>query len=279
VRKKKPIRTRATLSQDSTPLDHKPSPGPISLPAQIVYNHARHAVTALAQGMNGRPNNRLETQLSEINDREQMMAKFTQAVRSVLIATMISGLSGCGEEEQAPPPPAPPTVGGSVSGLAGGEVLLQLNSGDDLSVNADGKFKFPKALTRGSTYAVTVKTSPTSPVKQTCTVSQGSGSANTAINNVAVTCTTNSYAVGGTVKGLSGKALVLELNGIKEVELSKNGNFVFPDTRLPDGSDYKVAIKKTPAGKTCVIEAVNTAPDSDTVNIIAVTCSKKARLD
>ncbi len=210
------------------------------------------------------------------------MATFTKAVRAILTATMVAGLSGCGEEKAPPPPPPAPaiplTVSGTVSGLAGGEVVLQINGADDLTVNADGKFKFPKALKKGSTYAVTVKTSPSLPVKQTCTVNQGGGSiAGTPINNVAVTCTTNSYAVGGTVKGLSGKGLVVELKGVKEVAIAKNGNFVFPDVRMPDGGDYNVAIKKTPAGQKCMIEAINEAPDSDTVNIVAVTCSKKGR--
>ncbi len=208
------------------------------------------------------------------------MDKFTQAVRTVLMATLIAGLSGCGEEQKpaapTPPPPPAPTVGGSVSGLAGGEVVLQLNGGEDLTVKANGKFKFPKSLANGTAYAVTVLTPPSLPLKQTCTVSQGEGSmAGKPVNNVAVTCTTNTYAIGGTVKGLSGKGLVLELKGVKEVTIAKNGNFVFPDTRLPDGSDYSVAIKKTPAGQHCEIESVSTAPDRDTINIVAVTCKKR----
>lgn len=214
------------------------------------------------------------------------MEKFTLTVRTVLIATLITGLSGCGGGDKAPPPPPPPpppplTVGGSVSGLAGGEVVVQNNGAEDLTVKANGKFKFPKALTQGGAYAVTVKTSPVLPVKQTCTVSQGNGKiADKEVNSVAVACTTNSYAVGGTVSGLSGKikgkgkGLILELKDGKDVEVTQNGNFLFPDTRLPDGSDYKVAIKSTPAGHKCEIEAIATAPDSDTMNIVAVKCKK-----
>jgi large repetitive protein len=248
-----------------------------------VYNHARHAITALSQGIKGRLNNKLRSKFGEINNKEQMMAKFTQLAHSVSIAVMIASLSGCGEGENkvsTPPVPTahPLTVGGSASGLAGGELVLQLNGGDDLTVKADGEFKFPKPLTKGSAYAVTVKTSPALPVKQTCTVSQGSGSiAGSAVNNVTVACTTNTYAVGGTVSGLSGKGLVLELKGGKEVKIAKNGNFIFPDTRLPDGSDYNVAIKTTPAGQKCIIKAIATAPDSDTMNIVAVTCKKGRR--
>jgi hypothetical protein len=209
-----------------------------------------------------------------------MMAKFSQATRAVLMATMIAGLFGCGEKKASPPPApaAPLTVGGSASGLAGGEVILQLNGANDLTVNANGKFKFSKPLTKGSAYAVTVKTEPTLPVKQTCTVSQGSGSiAGAPITNVDVACTTNSYDIGGTVSGLSGKGLMLQLNGETDVKVEKNGNFVFPGVRLPDGGDFKVAITKTPSRQKCIIEAINTAPDENTLNIVSVTCSKKGR--
>jgi hypothetical protein len=251
-----------------------------------VYNHAGQGIPALSQGMDGRLNNKFQAKLGEINNKEQMMAKFTQAVRTVLMATMIAGLSGCDEGEKAapPPPPAPPlTVGGSVSGLAGGALVLQLKEADDLTVNVNGKFKFPKALKKGSAYAITVKTSPALPVKQTCTVTQGSGKIDKEVSNVAVACTTNSYAVGGTVSGLSGKikgkgkGLILALKDGKDVEITKNGNFLFPDTRLPDGSDYNVSIQSTPTGHKCEIESIATAPDSDTMNIVAVKC-KKGRL-
>jgi len=251
-----------------------------------VYNHAGQEFSALSQGMNGRLNNKFQAKLGEINNKEQMMAKFTQAVRTVLMATMIAGLSGCGEGEKAAPPPPPPpplTVGGSVSGLAGGALVLQLNEANDLTVNLDGKFKFPKPLLKGSTYAVSVKTSPTLPVKQTCTVTQGTGKIDKEVNNVAVACTTNSYAVGGTVSGLSGKikgkgkGLILELKNGNVAEITQNGNFLFPDTRLPDGSDYNVSIQSTPAGHKCEIEAIATAPDSDTLNIVAVKCKKGRR--
>ncbi|MGA7749105.1 MAG: hypothetical protein WCA63_03070 [Gallionella sp.] len=210
------------------------------------------------------------------------MTKFTQTIHMVGIGALIVGLVGCGESEKAPPPPAAPpaplTVGGSVSGLPGSGLVLQLNGANDLAISANGRFNFPNALAKGSTYSVTVKASPSSPVRQTCTVAQGSGSIiSTAVNNVAVNCTTDSFAVGGTVSGLSGKGLVIQLNGAADLAIASNGKFIFPGVRLPDGSDYNVAIKTTPAKQACTINPVSAAFDKDTINIVSVTCSKKGR--
>jgi hypothetical protein len=208
------------------------------------------------------------------------MAKFTQTLGGVWIVSLIAGLAGCNESEKVPAPlPAVHlTVGGSVSGLSGSELILQLNGANDLAVSANGKFNFPNTLTKGSAYAVTVKVAPTKPLKQACSVVQGNGSiAGAAVNNVIVTCTTNSYGVGGTVSGLSGKGLVLQLNGANDLAIANNGNFIFPDIRLPDGSDYSVAIKTAPAKLKCEIKPASAAFDRDTLNIAAVTCSKKGR--
>lgn len=206
------------------------------------------------------------------------MAKFTQTVHAALIVTMAGGLASC-SEEAPPPPPPPPTsfsVGGSASGLSGSGLVLQLNGTIDLPVSANGNFRFPKPMNKGSAYNVTVKSSPSSPVKQTCTISQGSGTVGSAaVNNISVSCTTNTFGVGGTVSGLSGKGLVLQLNGANDLAITKNGNFIFPDIRLPDGSDYSVAIKIMPAKQKCTIKPVSAAFDKDTLNIVAVTCPRK----
>lgn len=207
------------------------------------------------------------------------MAKLTQAVRAALIVAMAGVLAACDEEAVAPPPPPPPTsftVGGSVSGLSGSGLVLQLNGTIDLPVSANGNFRFPKPLAKGSAYAVTVKSPPSSPVKQTCTINQGSGTVGgAAVNNISATCITDTFAVGGTVSGLSGKGLVLQLNRANDLAITRNGKFIFPDIRLPDGSDYSVAIKTMPAKQKCLIKPVSAAFDKDTLNIAAVTCPRK----
>ncbi|MBV7541077.1 hypothetical protein [Acidovorax sp. sic0104] len=80
------------------------------------------------------------------------------------------------------------TVGGSVSGLAGGTVVLQNKGGDDLSVSSNGGFTFGTALSGGAAYAVTVRTQPSG---QSCTVRNGAGSVGSAnVGSVEVACGT-----------------------------------------------------------------------------------------
>jgi hypothetical protein len=79
------------------------------------------------------------------------------------------------------------TVGGTVSGLEGDEVVLQNNGGDDQVVTADGGFAF-SSQDDGSDYEVTVATQPSDP-DQICTVFNGSGTLSGAdIDDVEVTC-------------------------------------------------------------------------------------------
>ena len=140
------------------------------------------------------------------------------------------------------------SVGGSVSGLSG-TVVLQDNGGDNLSVSSNGGFTFVTKLATGAAYNVTIKTNPTG---QTCSVSGGSGTVGSAnVTSVAVTCTTNTYSVGGSVSGLSG-TVVLQDNGGDNLSVSSNGAFTFA-TRLATGAAYNVTVKTSPSGQTCSV--------------------------
>lgn len=78
------------------------------------------------------------------------------------------------------------TVGGSVSSLVSGILVIQNNGGDDLTITSDGGFRFPTAISKGSPYSVTIKTQPNGEI--ICAVSNGSGNINTDIVNVDITC-------------------------------------------------------------------------------------------
>jgi YVTN family beta-propeller protein len=78
------------------------------------------------------------------------------------------------------------TVGGTVTGLRGTGLVLQLNGGSNLGFSSGGTFNFSSGIDQGGAYSVTVQTQPAG---QTCSVHNGSGTIGTAdISNVVVTC-------------------------------------------------------------------------------------------
>ncbi len=79
------------------------------------------------------------------------------------------------------------TVGGSVTGLASGTLVLQDNSAADaVTVTASGAFTLPGQLASGASYDVTVSQAPSG---VTCTVSGGSGAIQASnVSGVAVSC-------------------------------------------------------------------------------------------
>ena len=152
-----------------------------------------------------------------------------------------------------------------------GTVVLQNNGGDDLTVDADGAFTFSTALADGSTYNVTVKTQP---ADQTCTASGNTGTiAGADVTDVTVTCSVNTYTVGGTVSGLaSGTYVVLQDNGGDDLTVTQDGQFTFP-TALADGSPYNVTVKAQPPDQTCTASGNTGTIAGADVTDVTVTCS------
>jgi hypothetical protein len=163
------------------------------------------------------------------------------------------------------------SIGGTVAGL-NGTVVVQNNGGENLTLTADGSFTFPSVLPDGSAYALTVLTNPSSPVHQTCTPSNASGTTKGAnVTNIAIVCSTNSYTVGGSVAGLTGTA-VLQNNAGDVLSLSANGSFTFA-TSVADTASYHVTILNQPARQTC--SAINSSGtvNGNNVTNVTVTCS------
>jgi hypothetical protein len=160
------------------------------------------------------------------------------------------------------------TVSGTVSGLTG-TVVLKDNGGDTRTISSDGIFTFATPVLNGKPYAVTVQTQPTG---QTCSVGAGAGSMGVAnVTNVAVVCSVNSFAVGGTVSGLSG-TVVLQDNGADPHTISSNGTFVFA-TAVASGSSYAVTVQTQPAGQTCTVSNSTGSVGAANIMTVTVTCS------
>ena len=109
-------------------------------------------------------------------------------------------------------------------GLIGTGMVLQDNGADDLPIVANGGFTFKTAVS--GAYAVTVQTQPTSPA-QTCSVSNGTGTATANVTNVVINCGTTGLTIGGSVSGLIGSGLVLQNNGGNNLPVSGKGNVPF----------------------------------------------------
>lgn len=173
------------------------------------------------------------------------------------------------------------TVGGAVSGLSGSGLVLQDNGGDDLALPAggSGSFAFATAIAGGAKYAVTIKVQPTNP-SQTCVLANASGTVGSAnVANVAVTCTTNTFSVGGTVVGLTGTGLVLQSNGGDDLTVASNGSFTF-GTSVASGADFKVSIKTSPSApvQACAVTNGSGTVGSSPVTNIVVNCGPIALL-
>lgn len=80
------------------------------------------------------------------------------------------------------------TIGGTVSGLTGATGLSLANEGGNyLTLYSNGEFEFSGAVASGTAYNVTVYRQLSYPA-QTCTVTNGSGTATANVTNIQVAC-------------------------------------------------------------------------------------------
>ena len=166
------------------------------------------------------------------------------------------------------------TVGGTVSGLAGSGLVLQLNGDNDLPIASNGSFTFATPVPSGAQYRVRVDTQPGNPT-QVCTVANGTGTiGSTNVTNVRVTCASSTFSVGGTVINLLGSGLVLQNNSGDDVAVGANGTFTFP-AELASGSAYNVAVRTQPSdpNQACTVTNARGTIGSADVSNVVVSCS------
>ena len=147
--------------------------------------------------------------------------------------------------DAAPPPDGAPdamptlhSIGGTIAGLAGRGLVLR-NGDEAIMIElGDERFTFPGRVPHGSAYSVTVSDHPTARW-QTCVVAGGAGIVDRDVTDIAITCTTNQYAVGGTVTGLApDNTIVLSLEK-QTVVRDRDGSFAFAEP-VPSGQRVSV---------------------------------------
>ena len=112
------------------------------------------------------------------------------------------GHNGCGDTAVATTTTTTPTtttttattytIGGTITGLTSGSLILQNNSGDAITISANANsstFVFATPMVIGATYSVTVGTQPTGFI---CSVTNGTGTVvSSIVTSVVVTCVAN----------------------------------------------------------------------------------------
>jgi hypothetical protein len=135
------------------------------------------------------------------------------------------------------------SIGGSVSGYAGGTgFALQNNGGDTLTITKNGTFTFLTLVPVNGAYNVTVSKQPSGP-NQICTVSLGTGTAAANVTNVSVVCPAVFHPINVSVVGVLGASGAMQLidNGGDNLMTPKNGDYVF-GTPIAHGSAYDVGV-------------------------------------
>jgi 6-phosphogluconolactonase len=219
-----------------------------------------------------------------------VLAAWPRAKALALVGTLVlaacddSGQSYTGNTATAPPPPVGFSISGSVSGLAGSGLLLQLNGGNNTNVVINGTFTLGATLAPGSAYTVTIATQPIFPT-QACQLSNGSGTATANVTNLTIVCTTTNppppppppatFTIGGTVSGLVGSGLVLQDNGGDSLPVSANGSFTFA-TALLTGAAYNVTVSTQPGtpAQSCRVTLGSGIVATTNIANVAVVCRK-----
>jgi hypothetical protein len=141
-------------------------------------------------------------------------------------------------------------VNGTVTGLTGTGLAITLNGGAPVPVTGT-TFSFAGVqLASGTPYAVAVQAQPLSP-SQTCTVANGTGTVGGAdVTDVQITCSANSFGVGGTIVGLSGSGLVLVDNGGNATTIQPGATTFTFSTQVASGAPFDVEVQTNPTGPT-----------------------------
>src|SRR6185436_9503972 len=206
------------------------------------------------------------------------------------IPVALLALSGCGgggghHGGQSPgggaPPGSPPpptfTVSVAVTGVSG-ELVVQNNASDDLSVKTNGTFPFTKPLAASATYEVTIKTVP---ANQRCDLGPNAkGMIGTSNVTVTIACTTNSpnsHQLSVDVTGLTGTLKLhacleqcsapVETKGA-DLTVTNNGISSFPPQSVL--TEYAITVTTQPDGQQCVVGPNGSGTIGPSDNIVDV---------
>jgi 6-phosphogluconolactonase (cycloisomerase 2 family) len=197
-------------------------------------------------------------QLSTVRDGDIIALRVTAAGYGLSTrATILAGTSSASWNVTSQP------LSGTVSGLTGTGLVLQVNGADTITI-APGStsFSFPTTtLADGASYNVAVLTEPAAPPLQVCVVSNGTGTVGASLSDISVGCTTPSEQL-----------IVSDLNGnFSAIFIDSSTGSLGAATRVALASSYTQQATD-PAGK--FLYVLNTS--AATVSAFATSASTGA---
>jgi N-acetylneuraminic acid mutarotase len=94
---------------------------------------------------------------------------------------------------------------------------------------------------------------------------------NGTVSSVSVSCTTNTYTIGGSVSGLTANGLVLTDNGGNALSVSSGASSFTFSTPLSYNASYTVAVSTQPTGQLCTVASASGTVTA-TVTSVTVSC-------
>jgi hypothetical protein len=205
-----------------------------------------------------------------------MKSLYLRAGLAVLCGATLAGCGGGSGSLQ---------LGGTIVGLTKAGLVLSNGSSTVSPAAGDTTFTFPDLVANDASFDIQIQHQP-DPALATCdtTVQYGKGKANIyTVRQAIVTCHTTTYSLGGTVRGLVGKGLVLA-NGSQTVPVLPPAtagapvSFTFTN-EVPNGSAYGVTVLAQPTDDlghptvVCVVNSPATYMPAAKVDTLDVSCN------
>ena len=163
------------------------------------------------------------------------------------------------------------SLSGTVSGVSNGALVLAVDGASVTVAEGATTAALASGLADGTAYTVTVTTSP---IGETCSVVNGTGTITSAnAGNVVVTCSNQAYPLGGTISGLTQSGLVLA-NGSSFLPVSAGAtSFTLPAVAYSSG--YSVTVLTQPQGLACSVANGSGMIPAAPVTTVAISCTNQ----
>ena len=195
-----------------------------------------------------------------------MKSLFVRSGLALLCAVALASCGGSGGGSML--------LSGSITGPLTKNGLVLVNGSETVTPAAgDTAFQFPNLIAVNDNFDITIKSQPTGAV---CTIANNVNTANIyTVQQTLVTCTTNTWTLGGVVNNLKSTGLLLS-NGSDVVSPTPAAGgsgaqvgFTFP-IKVADGAAFGVTVLSQPLTGTCSVAApsVGTMPAGNYTNLV-----------